>query len=277
MSEFLLGINSAYHESSACLIHEGRIVAAVEEERFNRVKHAKSAGVGNAHLLPWQAIRYFIEQAGISRADISQIGYSFDPVIRWQQNQDLPDTAMADPGDFGSAEGEETFYRSNLEAMRLLKERIAAAGAGLVIYLLLKPIDTGEDEAIADVLTSGRYLQQLSQRLDLPLRIALEPTFVPLATPLHQALLEGRYTPPSLWSVVEVVRELGALMPLHVGLYTEGLPIDNIPRGCDLCTGAIREALEQFKCTQSLPPLAELRCRCQNQDHRTTEQEVFHE
>ena len=43
----ILGINSAYHESSACLIQDGKLIAAAEEERFNRIKHAKTSGVDN--------------------------------------------------------------------------------------------------------------------------------------------------------------------------------------------------------------------------------------
>ena len=39
----ILGINSVYHESSAALLVDGKLVAAVEEERFNRIKHGKTA------------------------------------------------------------------------------------------------------------------------------------------------------------------------------------------------------------------------------------------
>jgi carbamoyltransferase len=127
VSVFILGVNSAFHESSACLIDEGQIVAAVEEERFNRIKHAKVADVDNAHQLPWQSIDFCLTQGGITPQQVTHIGYSLDPVERWKQNRDLPDTHLADPEDFGSPEGEEAFYRSNLEAMRLLKQRFSEA------------------------------------------------------------------------------------------------------------------------------------------------------
>jgi carbamoyltransferase len=39
----VLGINSVYHESAAALLVDGTLVAAVEEERFNRIKHGKQA------------------------------------------------------------------------------------------------------------------------------------------------------------------------------------------------------------------------------------------
>ena len=40
----VLGINSVYHESAAAIVVDGSLVAAVEEERFNRRKHGKQLG-----------------------------------------------------------------------------------------------------------------------------------------------------------------------------------------------------------------------------------------
>ena len=48
----VLGINSVYHESSAALLVDGKLVAAVEEERFNRIKHGKEADFDNPHNPP---------------------------------------------------------------------------------------------------------------------------------------------------------------------------------------------------------------------------------
>ena len=58
---YILGLNSAYHESSACLIKDGKIIAAVEEERFNRKKHAKHARVDNPDELPINSINFFFK------------------------------------------------------------------------------------------------------------------------------------------------------------------------------------------------------------------------
>jgi carbamoyltransferase len=127
MSTFILGVNTAYHESSAALLHDGQIVAAVEEERFNRVKHAKHSRVDNAHELPRQAIEHCLARAGISAGDVSHVGYSLDPEARRALNRDLPDSHRAPQGDFGSPEGEEAFYASNLEARRLLEAQFPRA------------------------------------------------------------------------------------------------------------------------------------------------------
>ena len=78
----ILGINSVYHESAAALLVDGELVAAVEEERFNRIKHAKEAQWDNPHQLPERAIRFCLKQAGLTARDIDHVAYSFDPKLR---------------------------------------------------------------------------------------------------------------------------------------------------------------------------------------------------
>jgi carbamoyltransferase len=110
MPTVILGVNAAYHESAACLLEDGRIVAAVEEERFNRVKHAKRSRVDNADELPWESIRCVLAQGGLRPGDVDHVGYSFDPEARLALNRDLGEAGIP-AGDFGTKEGEETFAR----------------------------------------------------------------------------------------------------------------------------------------------------------------------
>jgi carbamoyltransferase len=78
----VLGINSVYHESAAALLVDGELVAAAEEERFNRIKHGKAANWDNPHQLPERAIRFCLKQAGLTVRDIDHVAYSFDPKLR---------------------------------------------------------------------------------------------------------------------------------------------------------------------------------------------------
>jgi carbamoyltransferase len=78
----ILGINSVYHESAAALLVNGELVAAVEEERFNRIKHGKEADFDNPHQFPERAIRFCLNYAGLSADDIDHVAYSFDPLLR---------------------------------------------------------------------------------------------------------------------------------------------------------------------------------------------------
>src|SRR4051794_31350033 len=75
----ILGINAVYHESAAALLVDGKLIVAVEEERFNRIKHGKSAEFDNPHQLPERAIRFCLKQAGLAAGDIDHVAYSFNP------------------------------------------------------------------------------------------------------------------------------------------------------------------------------------------------------
>jgi carbamoyltransferase len=67
----ILGINAYHGDASASLVIDGQLVAAVEEERFNRIKHW--AG------FPAESIRWCLEAGGLKAADIDHVAVSFDP------------------------------------------------------------------------------------------------------------------------------------------------------------------------------------------------------
>ena len=77
----ILGINAAFHDSSACLVRDGVVIAAAEEERFSRIKHGKRATPYQAHALPFHAIDYCLAAGGITLADVDDVAYSFDPFL----------------------------------------------------------------------------------------------------------------------------------------------------------------------------------------------------
>ena len=71
----ILGINAFHADASACLIQDGRLVAAVEEERFLRIKHW--AG------FPTQSIQFCLKAAGISVDQLDHIALNRDPKAHW--------------------------------------------------------------------------------------------------------------------------------------------------------------------------------------------------
>src|SRR5690349_12927264 len=77
----ILGINAAFHDSSAGLVRDGVVVAAAEEERFSRIKHAKRATPYQAHALPFHDIDYCLAEGGITLADVDHVAYSLDPFL----------------------------------------------------------------------------------------------------------------------------------------------------------------------------------------------------
>ena len=78
MNKIILGINSNHADSSACIIVNGKIVAAAEEERFNRIKHW--AG------FPENSILYCLEDSGIKFKDIEDVAINTNPLSNFGQN-----------------------------------------------------------------------------------------------------------------------------------------------------------------------------------------------
>ena len=74
---YILGINAYHGGASACLIEDGRLVAAAEEERFTRVKYW--AG------FPVKAIEFVLSEAGINARDLDHVGISIDPKANLMQ------------------------------------------------------------------------------------------------------------------------------------------------------------------------------------------------
>ncbi len=118
---YVLGINSAYHESSACLVKDGEVIAAAEEERFNRKKHGKHCLVDNPHELPYQAIDFCLKKGKIKFSDLDKVAFSFDPPQRLEKNIGLNENAT--PGDWGSEEGEKKFYELCMSIPSILEKK----------------------------------------------------------------------------------------------------------------------------------------------------------
>src|SRR5690242_10832651 len=67
----ILGLNAYHGDAAAAIIRDGELVAAAEEERFNRIKHC--AG------FPTEAVRYCLREAGVGIEDVDHVGISRDP------------------------------------------------------------------------------------------------------------------------------------------------------------------------------------------------------
>lgn len=74
---YILGISGFYHDSAAALIHNGEILAAAQEERFTRKKHDPS--------FPANAVRYCLECAGISLADVEAVVFYDKPFLKFER------------------------------------------------------------------------------------------------------------------------------------------------------------------------------------------------
>src|SRR5436190_167036 len=73
----ILGISAYYHDSAACLLEDGRIVAAAQEERFTRRKHDAS--------FPERAIEYCLREGGISAGELDVVGFYEKPLLKFDR------------------------------------------------------------------------------------------------------------------------------------------------------------------------------------------------
>src|SRR5438067_4765712 len=78
---YTLGINAAFHDPAACLVTDGVVVAAAEDERFTHVKHGKRPVPFSTYELPFHAIDYCLKEAGIELADVDHVAYSYNPYL----------------------------------------------------------------------------------------------------------------------------------------------------------------------------------------------------
>ena len=75
---FTLGINAAFHDPAACLVKDGEVLAAAEDERFTHIKHGKRPMPFSTWELPFHAIDFCLKTADITLNDIDHVAYSFD-------------------------------------------------------------------------------------------------------------------------------------------------------------------------------------------------------
>lgn len=74
---YILGVSAFYHDSAACLVHEGEIIAAAQEERFTRKKHDSS--------FPHHAVQFCLAQAGIKITDVKYLVFYDKPLIKFER------------------------------------------------------------------------------------------------------------------------------------------------------------------------------------------------
>jgi carbamoyltransferase len=74
---YILGLSAYYHDSAACLLRDGMIVAAAQEERFTRVK-------GDASF-PERAVGYCLRAAGITARELHHVGFYDKPLLKFER------------------------------------------------------------------------------------------------------------------------------------------------------------------------------------------------
>ena len=74
---YTLGISCYYHDSSAAILKDGKVIAAVEEERFSRKKFDDD--------FPKQAINWWLKESGISSKNLDSVAFYDKPVLKFER------------------------------------------------------------------------------------------------------------------------------------------------------------------------------------------------
>src|SRR6185436_8080063 len=74
---YILGISAFYHDSAACLVQDGQIVAAAQEERFTRRKHDPG--------FPRNAVRYCLREGRVELSDLTYIVFYDKPFLKYER------------------------------------------------------------------------------------------------------------------------------------------------------------------------------------------------
>jgi carbamoyltransferase len=73
----ILGISAYYHDSAACLLQDGKIVAAAQQERFSRVKHD--------HRFPHDAVQFCLKEGGITAKNLDYVVFYDKPFLKFER------------------------------------------------------------------------------------------------------------------------------------------------------------------------------------------------
>jgi len=87
MSRYILGISAYYHDSAACLLRDGEIISAAQEERFTRVKHDPS--------FPKNAVRFCLNASRISIGQVEAVAFYDKPITKFAR---ILETYLSYPG-----------------------------------------------------------------------------------------------------------------------------------------------------------------------------------
>ena len=154
------------------------------------------------------------------------------------------------------------------DAMKLCKN----AGVDFVAYVLIKPHTLTEAEGIKDAVETAIHVLKKAEEYRVNARIAFEPVFVTKGKILETLFIQGKYTPPKLWSVAEVLIRVSRILgeetvkgKLFVGLSDENLSNNRMASNWGQCDYEIKSAIQDFNGHQESLMLETLYHECKDE------------
>ncbi len=149
---------------------------------------------------------------------------------------------------------------------RIFEEKCEIAknyDVSIVPLLLLKPPFLSEYEAIQDYISSLEYLEKLNLK-----RIDMELLTVEKYTMVFDLWEKKMYTPPKLWSVIEVLKkreEKGLKTPLYISPASYSVSAEAKTSNCYKCDDFINRAIEDYNMSGDISMLKGIECSCKKE------------
>ncbi len=128
----ILGISGQERDAAAALVQDGRVVAAIEEEKLARIRHI---GMNYAGGLPFRAIEFCLERGGIGFDNIDYVAYYLEPHKRFHREIAFNSSRAINAAEQGAIEGFPPYFveslndlKQRLRTRRLVESQLSAGG-----------------------------------------------------------------------------------------------------------------------------------------------------
>ena len=150
----------------------------------------------------------------------------------------------------------------DLESFEKAVKIIKKSGATLFAYALVKPPFLTEKESIKDTINTIKYVFSVGKKLNLKTKVALEPVFIKPHTLVHELYKKKMYSHVWLWSVIEILKQTSKLGNIQVGLSSECMEWNEMPKNCEKCTKKTINLLLEYNKNPDLSLFRNLNCEC---------------
>src|SRR6476619_2140398 len=117
----ILGISGQERDAAAALVQDGRVVAAIEEEKLSRIRHI---GMNYAGGLPFRAIEFCLERGGIDFEKVDYVAYYLEPHKRFHREIAFNSARAIDSAEHGAIEEFPPYFVESLNGLKqMLKTR----------------------------------------------------------------------------------------------------------------------------------------------------------
>lgn len=128
----ILGISGQERDAAAALLQDGRVVAAIEEEKLARIRHI---GMNYAGGLPYRAIEFCLERAGFGFDKIDYVAYYLEPHKRFHREIAFNSSRAINAAEQGAIEGFPPYFveslndlKQRLRTRRLVESQLSSSG-----------------------------------------------------------------------------------------------------------------------------------------------------